>query len=75
MKNQPRGPPDPLPEGNLSIFVFERQYNDFPSFSNYGGSLKTTNPPKTPCRSHLKKTLKMYTQNYPKLVPKWGPKI
>ena len=74
MKNQARGPPGPMPEVFLSIFVFERQYHDFHVFSGYGRSLKTTNPPKTPCRSHPK-TLKMDTQNNPKVVPKWGSKM
>ena len=88
MQNQARGPPDPMPDVFLSIFAFERGYNDFHGFSAYGGPLKrfswffsfggplkTTNPPKTPCRSRIKKTSKNDTQNYRKLVPKWGPKM
>ena len=51
MQNQARGPPDAMPDVSLWIFVFERQYNDFHGFPAYGASLKTTNPPKTPCRS------------------------
>ena len=74
-KNHARGPPDPMPEVFLSIFACERQYNDVHGFSDYGSSLKTTNPQKTPCRSHPKKTLNNETQNAPKVVPKWGPKI
>ena len=69
MQNRAGGPPDPMPDVFLSIFVFERQYNDFHGFSAYEGPLKTTNPSKTPGRTHLKKTSKDDTQNYRKLVP------
>tara|TARA_B110000495_G_C22786880_1_gene460061 strand:+ start:292 stop:399 length:108 start_codon:yes stop_codon:yes gene_type:complete len=33
MKNPAQGPPDPIFDVILSIFVFERQYNEFDGFS------------------------------------------
>ena len=40
MKNRARGPLDLISAVILSIFDFERQYNDFHGFSGSGGSLE-----------------------------------
>ena len=60
MQNQARGPPDPMPDVFLSIFVFERQYNDFHGFSSSGGTLEDNKSTEIDSDNHIET---MYRQN------------
>jgi hypothetical protein len=60
MKNPAQGPPDPIFDVILSIFVFERQYNEFNGFSGSGGSLKDNKSTRIASDNHIET---MYRQN------------
>ena len=60
MKNRARGPLDLISDVLLSIFVFERQYNDFHSFSASGGSLEDNKSTEINSDDHIETT---YQQN------------
>ena len=60
MKNRARGPLDLISDGLLSIFVFERRYNDFHGFSGSGGSLEDTKSTEIDSDNHIET---MHRQN------------
>ena len=53
MKNRARGPLDLISDVILSIFVFERQYNDFHGFSGSGGSLEDNKSTEIDSDNHI----------------------
>ena len=53
MKNLARGPLDLSSDVILSIFVFERQYNDFHGFSGSGGSLEDNKSTEIDSDNHI----------------------
>ena len=60
MKNRAEGPLDLISDVILSIFVFERQYNDFHGFSGSGGSLEDTKSTEIDSDNHIET---MHRQN------------
>ena len=60
MKNPAQGPPDPIFDVILSIFVFERQYNEFNGFSGSWGTLKENKSTRIASDNHIET---MYRQN------------
>ena len=60
MKNPAQGPPDPIFDVILSIFVFERQYNEFDGFSGSWGTLKDNKSTRIASDNHIET---MYRQN------------
>ena len=53
IKNRARGPLDLISDVILSIFVFERQYNDFHGFSGSGGSLEDNKSTEIDSDNHI----------------------
>ena len=53
MKNRAQGPPDPIFDVILSIFVFEGQYNEFDGFSGSWGTLKDNKSTRIACDNHI----------------------
>ena len=60
MKNRARGPLDLISDVILSIFDFERQYNDFHGFSGSGGTLEDNKSTEIDSDNHIET---MYRQN------------